>query len=510
MPRHPAPPAPPDAVSDAAPEAREQAAPARGRVRAVVVGTLLLGGAAALFAASAGGWAALVLTHRAQYWRLPDLSVYYTAAASLTHHQGRLYLDDFGMSKLPYLYPPFAAAVFRLLLPLGFGLAKFWVSAFGVLSVPLSCHAALTLAGALRGPRRLAAALALGAAGLWLEPAVQTLIYGQINLLLMAFVLADLAYLRRTPLAGVGIGLAAGLKLTPGVFLAYLLLTRRYRAFAVGVGTFGLTALVAGWRYPLASQRYWGGAITAKNRLDMGNFDNQSLHGIALRFLAPGQVSAGWAAAVAVVGGVGLWSAWQLSRRGREATAVVVVGTVGLLVSPLSWSNHWVWLCPALACLTVAACRRPNPFTLLGPVLLVAAFTAWPMRVDGSGHVNPKSLLMPDGWLWLAPHGAWRMHVYHWNWWQTLLGSSFVLAGTATLLGLGGYLLVLGRVEARARRAAAAAAGVPAPSAAPAAPPASAEDAAAARPAADVSVSVSASGDADAAVVAEQPAPVSA
>src|SRR5581483_12201814 len=59
----------------------------------------------------------------------------------------------------------------------------------------------------------------------WLQPVRETLTFGQINLVLALLVLADLLVLapRGSRLTGVGIGLAAAIKLTPAVFILYLL-----------------------------------------------------------------------------------------------------------------------------------------------------------------------------------------------------------------------------------------------------------------------------------------------
>ena len=93
---------------------------------------------------------------------------------------------------------------------------------------------------------RLGATLGVSALALLTEPVQQTLALGQVNLLLMLLVVADLL----TPDAlrgrtrwwhGIGIGLAAGVKLTPLIFIPYLLLVRRYRQAATAAGVFAAT-----------------------------------------------------------------------------------------------------------------------------------------------------------------------------------------------------------------------------------------------------------------------------
>ena len=92
---------------------------------------------------------------------------------------------------------------------------------------------------------RLGATLGLGAVALWLEPVRQTLSFGQVNLLLMLLIVADLCLPDSRWWKGVGVGLAAGFKLTPLIFIPYLLLTRRFRAAAVAPAIFALTIAVS-------------------------------------------------------------------------------------------------------------------------------------------------------------------------------------------------------------------------------------------------------------------------
>lgn len=63
---------------------------------------------------------------------------------------------------------------------------------------------------------------------LWLEPVRTTLLLGQVGLLLMAIIIWDLLPLRDGGRwQGVGIGIAAGVKLTPLLFIPYLLAVRK-------------------------------------------------------------------------------------------------------------------------------------------------------------------------------------------------------------------------------------------------------------------------------------------
>jgi Glycosyltransferase family 87 len=56
---------------------------------------------------------------------------------------------------------------------------------------------------------------AVVAAGFLLEPVYHTLYLGQVNLFLMALVMTDISRVARGRTAGIGVGLAAAIKLTP-------------------------------------------------------------------------------------------------------------------------------------------------------------------------------------------------------------------------------------------------------------------------------------------------------
>src|SRR2546421_1897216 len=70
------------------------------------------------------------------------------------------------------------------------------------------------------------------------EPLRETVSFGQVNMLLLFLVLVDFRLFigRGSRLGGVAIGLATAIKLTPGIFVLYLLLTRRVPAALAAPG----------------------------------------------------------------------------------------------------------------------------------------------------------------------------------------------------------------------------------------------------------------------------------
>jgi alpha-1,2-mannosyltransferase len=263
-----------------------------------------------------------------------------------------------------FTYPPFAAALFR---PLAAGPAVAvrvaWELA-AVASFAWACVVTLKLAG-WRPTRTIV--LAMMAAGLLLEPVYHTLYLGQINLLLLALVLADMWRVACGRPAGIGIGLAAAIKLIPGIFIVLLLLTGRIRDSITAAATFACCALIGFAVDPAASRLYWTHLFFDTRRVSAAYISNQSPYGALVRILGGvGHVGSWYYAIPGVLGALGLALATTLARRGDWLGAATVTGITGLLVSPISWTHHWVWVMPALV---VLARYGPN-----GRVAAAAAY----------------------------------------------------------------------------------------------------------------------------------------
>jgi alpha-1,2-mannosyltransferase len=356
---------------------------------------------------------ALVVAYRLEpgWFALVDLAVYRAGGAAALHGTS-LYAAPL-VGSLPFTYPPFAAALFAPVALLGWGAAE-------LLSVALwlGCLWAvvrMSLDAALR--RRVPAGLvALVAAGVvWLEPVRGTLGLGQVNLLLVALVLADLTGRTGRLPRGVLIGIAAGIKLTPAIFAVHLLLTGRRRAAGTALASFVATA-VAGWvLLPADSARFWTVLWWRPEHIGgVPYVGNQSLNGFFVRVLhgtEPARLP--WLAAGLLVAALGLAVAAATHRAGRELAAIGLVGLVSVLVSPISWSHHWVWVLPG----TIAAGAAGFSWARLARLL------AW-------------LLPMLTGVVWLMPHGGDREFRYHG--WQLLIGNAYLLAGLA-VLGLAGW-----------------------------------------------------------------------
>ncbi|HEX3966136.1 MAG TPA: glycosyltransferase 87 family protein [Trebonia sp.] len=336
-----------------------------------------------------------------------------------------LYALGFGPAKLPFIYSPFAALLFAAA---SGALFATWQVGLAVLTIgllPVVTYLSLGLAGRPAGLTRAAAAFAIAAVGLWLEPVAMTLFFGQINLVLLALVVGDLALPDRIKGKGIGIGLAAGTKLTPLIFIPYLLFTRRVKAAAVSALTFAVTVGLGFALLPHASAVFWGGQL-----LDSKHFhlDNQSLNGVMLRLTHAGPgAHTYWLVAAVVVGIAGLATSILASRQGHELLGLVACAATGLLVSPISWSHHYVYVVPALV-LAAYGPRRLG-YRILGSALVVGLFGWWPLQIGNRGGYAPKAQLLPEGLLPLAPNGDYSGAAVEFTWrgLELIVGNYYVL-----------------------------------------------------------------------------------
>jgi alpha-1,2-mannosyltransferase len=179
------------------------------------------------------GWVVLIAAYPAHYLQQGDAVVYRDAGAASLRGEP-IYGTGFEQAGLPFTYPPFAALLFAPVSVVPFGGWQMVLFAAGLVSVILAVRGSLQLAGHVV-PSVL---LAIAAAALWLEPVVTTLFFGQLNLVLLAVVMVDLARPDSARWKGIGIGVAAGIKLTPLLFVPYLWFSGRRRAAAVAASVF--------------------------------------------------------------------------------------------------------------------------------------------------------------------------------------------------------------------------------------------------------------------------------
>ncbi|MGZ0152932.1 glycosyltransferase 87 family protein [Kribbella sp. WER1] len=361
-------------------------------------------------------WALAVLAGTAVSILLPllwdhtgaDLKVYRLGGDTILTDPSALYSARLPTISLPFTYPPFAALVFVpfALLP--------WPLAYGM-SIACSIAAVwVIIRYALRNPRiRTAAIVVAVAVCLLVEPVRETLSYGQINLFLCALVMYDVLD-RKHAGRGVWVGVAAGIKLTPLVFLALLLVTRQWRAFRYACAAFGGTLLIGFIASPSASWEYWTRLVFNSGRIGPPAFaGNQSWNGLLVRLGAPSSGVA-WMVLVLVTVVAGLWLSRRLFDQGQQLASLSVCATVGLLCAPISWNHHWVWVIPlGVAVTRVVPARRP--------AAKLALATAW------YGYF----ILAPYRWVPRADDRE-----FTWTVAQQLLGNAYILGALAAVVTL--------------------------------------------------------------------------
>jgi alpha-1,2-mannosyltransferase len=370
--------------------------------------------AVALFLLAVAGYALLVHASPQYYWSQIDTAVYRDGGIAVRNQPAMLYALELGAAKLPFSYTPFAALLFAAGSGVSFATWQVGLAVLTIGLLPVVAYLSLGLAGRPAGLARAAAAFAIAAVGLWLEPVAMTLFFGQINLVLLALVVGDLALPDR-------------IKLTPLIFIPYLLFTRRVKAAAVSALTFAVTVGLGFALLPHASAVYWGGKF-ARPGSKAFHLDNQSLNGVILRLTHAGpDAHTYWLVAAVVVGIAGLATSILASRRGHELLGLVACAATGLLVSPISWSHHYVYVVPALV-LAAYGPRRLG-YRILCAALVVGLFGWWPLPIGNQGGYDPEAQLRPRGLLLLAPNrGNSRAAVeFTWRGLELIVGNYYVL-----------------------------------------------------------------------------------
>ena len=359
------------------------------------------------FAVILGSYLACMAAHPALWTLDPvDLGVYRSGGLIVRHvrplydpHLSAPLYDWRGYQglHLKFTYPPFAAVVFALvsfipwralpdisvLVNIAALVAALWFT-FGGL-------------GYRRGLTRLGATLLTAAAVFWTEPVLRTIYLGQVNLVLMALIIWDVCQpdTRRSGgcrwWKGAGVGVAAGIKLVPLIFIPYLLLTRKFRAAAVACAAFAATVAAGFVAVPADSARWWlGGLFFNGGRTGFVGWEgNQSLRALLTRLA--GSVAGAqpvWLAVALVTAVAGLACAALLDRAGHPLPGLLACALTGLLASPISWDHHWVWIAPGVAvaaAYAVRAMRAPGARGLAGVALDATGAGSAAPRGPGTG-----------------------------------------------------------------------------------------------------------------------------
>jgi alpha-1,2-mannosyltransferase len=345
----------------------------------------------------------------AAHWPLWDVRVYWWGGRQAAAGGGAMYAPGAPFS---FTYPPFAALLFAVGAGATVGAMKIAITVGSLIALTVLCGQALAGCGVRRRPEII---FAVSALALQTWPVTYTLHLGEVNLILAALIGADLLRPRDGAWwQGIGTGLAAGIKLTPLIFVVYLLLTRRIRAAVTAAVTFAAT-VGAGFAWlPEPSRAFWlGGIFYNQKRIgDPANPSDQSLSGAVARLAGTGDPPrAWWLVAVLLAGLAGLAVAIWAHRRGYRMAGFLCCAFTGLLVSPVSWTHHWVWTVPLLVWLIVTAWRRRSWPWMLAAAAAAVIFSGfmplpWPGHPADAGRMAASDLYVLFGLAVLAATGV--------------------------------------------------------------------------------------------------------
>ncbi len=366
-------------------------------------------------------------------WRpiMVDLEVY--------RHAGSVLLAGGNFYDLPgplqFLYPPFAAVLAVPLALLPTTVVQLGWTAAGALALVAILHRF--------GLQSWLLSVASAVAVYVVEPIVQTLAFGQLGIFLVALIVLDLVpgprvFSRRLLPEGVLTAIATAIKLTPAIFVVYLLVVRKYRAFWVAVITGIAITLLSAAVVPAASYEFW--TRLAHGDTGLGHsiiyYTNQSVMADIVRIFGLGRAPAVAGLVLsAVVAVAGVWAAMLWHRLGDVRLAVNLCGVAGLLASPVSWLHHFVWVVP----LAMSLVERRR----IGPRSLPTWFLALGWLFVGWVVVAPFTYL---------PNGA--DVELQWSWSQHLLASitavlGLVLLAAAIMIARPRVLTILGRASSK-------------------------------------------------------------
>jgi alpha-1,2-mannosyltransferase len=198
------------------------------------------------------------------------------------------------------------------------------------------------------------------------------------------------------------------------------------------------------------SVKWWfGGLFFQGGRTGFTGWEgNQSLRGLIARLT--GSVNGStreWVVAAVIVGIIGIVSAAVLDRHGHLMPGLLAAALTGLLLSPISWDHHWVWIAPGAAVAAHYAVRAWRSSRLRAAawgalaVGIAALYGAWPGSLWGEpadlGNFSLGIVWQPpqtDPSAYYARGDQPWFAEYHWHGLALLTGNCFVLGGLALLV----------------------------------------------------------------------------
>ena len=328
--------------------------------------------------------------------------------------------------ELPFTYPPFAAIAMSPLGVVNYVAASVLLTLLSIASLVLVVYTFLNAAGAInRYPIRVVSLVSAGF--LLLDPMRETIGYGQINALLMLLVTVDCLVPNPRWPRGVLVGLAAAVKLTPLGFVLFFVL----RSDRSAVRRAALTFLAAGFTgvllAPRDSAQYWLHSLPQADRVGKAEFtSNQTITAVLARLGVDGSWRVvSWLALAVVIASMTAVAMRGALAEQEMAWALGLNAIAVLLISPISWSHHWVWMQPAMLALVLVGLRRGSRVIHLAVSGLVLI------------------ALAPQWWL---PNQDDRE--LRWSWWEQIVGNAYMLFA-CMIIGLAAGGRLCGRTDLR-------------------------------------------------------------
>lgn len=311
---------------------------------------------------------------------LIDFRVYMLGGAALSNPE-TLYSFAYSAQSpdqpLPFVYPPFAAIVFRPLTVLPVDVAGLlWQ-----LAMLAAVYAIVRISQRMVGAGTHRSAMLWTAGAIWLEPVRIAVQLGQVGVFLTLAVLYAV-YTNRWWLSGLLVGLAAGVKLTPAITGLYFLGVRRWSAAVFSAVVFFSTVALSFLAVGDQVRHYFTEVMGDTSVNPIGIAINQSWRGAISRIqghdAGEGAVVLVAIAATAVLALLA-WRALGAGSGPRDQLgSALVVQLFGLLISPISWIHHWVWVVPLAIWLLRGPWRHHAGARILGWGWLLVTFLGVP------------------------------------------------------------------------------------------------------------------------------------
>ena len=272
-----------------------------------------------------------------------DLQVFQDAGFAIV--RGEPLFDGFHTrSGFAFIYPPFAALLMAPMSVIGATPLQLAWAAVEAFSVAVTMYGGLRLARVDKDHAWCWAACLLGI-GLWIEPIRNGLFFGQVDIVLVALVVADLAGMTPRRFRGVLIGIAAGIKITPLAFLLILALRKDVASILRAIVTLAATIVIGFAARPSDSRLFWTEVVLDTNRAgDKSFFRNQALTGLLSRHgLTPDTALfvGVWAVLVAIVLIIALYALVVLTKRGDQLGVLFVFALLVCTAQPYAVTHHW-------------------------------------------------------------------------------------------------------------------------------------------------------------------------